>query len=101
MLAQKLYDELELLSRHLKVLEIVKEKQPIGIVRIAQELEMGEHEVRHSLGILEEVGLIKPTPNGAMIKGNLRDELLNTAEVLDDVAQTAKVIKKEVLKMVV
>ncbi len=101
MLAQKLYNELELLSRHIKVLEIVKEKQPIGIVRIAQELEIGEHEVRHSLGILEEVGLIKPTPNGAIIKGNIKEEMLKNAEVLDDVVQTARIIKREILKMVV
>ncbi|NPA75785.1 MAG: hypothetical protein GXO25_06875 [Euryarchaeota archaeon] len=101
MLTDKVYTELELLSRHIKVLEIVKEKQPIGIVRIAQELGVGEHEVRHSLGILEEMGFIKPTPNGAIIKGNIKDNVLKTAEILDDVSQTAKVLKKELLRLVI
>ena len=100
MLTQKVYDELELLSRHIKVLGIVKEKQPIGIVRIAQELGIGEHEVRHSLGVLESIGFIKPTSNGAMLKGGIREGVMQTAEVLDDISQTAKILKKEILKLV-
>ena len=100
MLTQKVYDELELLSRHIKVLEIVKEKQPIGIVRIAQELGIGEHEVRHSLGVLEGMGFIKPTSNGAMLKNGIREGVMQTAEVLDDISQTAKILKKEILKLV-
>ncbi len=101
MLTDKLYSEMELLSRHIKVLEIVKEKQPIGIVRISQELGLGEHEVRHSLRILENEGFIKSTPNGAVIRGNIKDGLLNAVEVLDEVSQTIRIIKREILKLVV
>ncbi len=100
-LTDKVYNEFELLSRHIKVLQIVKEKQPIGIVRIANELGIGEHEVRHSLGVLEEMNFIKPTPNGAIIKGNIKDNVIKAAEVLDDISQTAKVLKKELLRLVI
>jgi predicted transcriptional regulator len=99
-LTDKVYNEFELLSRHIKVLQIVMEKQPIGIVRISQELGVGEHEVRHSLGVLEEMGFVKPTPNGAIIKGNIKDGVIKAAEVLDDISQTAKVLKKELLRLV-
>ncbi len=101
MITDKLYSELELLSRHISVLSIVKEKQPIGIVRIANELGLGEHEVRHSLSVLEGAGLIKPTPNGAVIRGNIRDEVLKIVEVLDEISQTTQVLKRELLKLVV
>ncbi len=101
MLSERLYNELELLSRHIKVLELVLKKQPIGIVRIAQELHIGEHEARHSLKILADAGLVKATPNGAIIKGNIRDEIIKTAEVLDEVSQTARTMKREILKLVV
>ena len=101
MITDRLYSELDLLSRHIKVLEIVKEKQPIGIVRIANELGLGEHEVRHSLSVLEEAGLIKPTPNGAVLRGNIKEEVLKIVEVVDEISQTARIIKRELLKLVV
>ena len=101
MLTEKLYEDLDILSRHIKVLELVKEKQPIGIVRMSQILEIGEHEVRHSLSVLEDEGLIKPTPNGAVIRGNIRDNILKIAEVLDEIGNTSQLLKKEILKMIV
>ena len=101
MLTERIYTELSLLSRHIKVLEIVKEYQPIGIVRISNMLDIGEHEVRHSLGVLEDAGLIKPTPNGAIIRGNIKDEVIQSAEILEELSQTAKMLKKEILKLVI
>ncbi len=101
MLVKKIYDQLELLSRHIRVLSVVREKQPIGIGRIAQILGIGEHEVRHSLSILEQGGFIKPTPNGAIINGNINDALLDLAEKLSDVEDITKLIRKEVLELVV
>ncbi len=101
MLTKRLYDELEILSRHIRVLETVMKHQPIGIVRISNLLGLGEHEVRHSLGVLENEGLIKPTPNGAILKPNAKDEILRIAQVLDEVSDTATVLKKELLKLVI
>ncbi len=99
MLTQKVHDELELLSRHLKVLEAVKNNQPIGIVRISQITGIDEHEARHSLSVLEDEGLIKPTPKGAVINGDIREYILRIAENLDDVSSVAKVIKRELLSI--
>jgi len=101
MLAKKIYEQLDLLSRHIRVLEVVREKQPIGIARISHILNIGDYEVRHSLAILEKNGLIEPTSNGAVIKGNINDALLTLAEELNEIEDITKLIRKEVLKLVI
>ncbi len=99
MLTKKLHDEMELVARHIKVLEIVKDNQPIGIVRISQLTGLNEHEVRHSLSVLEDEGLIKPTPKGAVINEDIKEYLLKLGEELEEVSNVAKVLKREVIKM--
>ena len=99
MLTEKVHNELEILSRHLKVFEAVKSNQPIGIVRLSQLTGLDEHEVRHSLSVLEDEGVIKPTPQGAVINGDIREYALKIAEDLDEVSNVAKVIKRELLSI--
>ena len=99
MLTHKVHDELELLSRHLKVLETVKNNQPIGIVRISQLTGIDEHEVRHSLSVLEDEHLIKPTPQGAITNGDIGKYVLQIAEDLDNISNVAKVIKKGLISI--
>lgn len=99
MLTEKVHDDLELLSRHVKVLETVKNNQPIGIVRISQLTELDEHEVRHSLSVLEDENLIKPTPQGAIINGDIKEYILQIAGDLDNISSVAKVIKGELLSI--
>ncbi len=101
MLTKRIYNELELLSRHIRVLEVVMKKQPVGIIRIAQILGLGEHEVRNSLSTLESYGFIKPTPNGAIIERNIKKELLELAEGLEEIEDTVKLLKRQVLNLVV
>ena len=101
MLTKRIYDELELLSRHIRVLEVVMKKQPVGIIRISQILGIEEHEVRRSLAALENNGFIKPTPNGAIIDGNIKDGLLELAEQLGEIEDIVKILRKKVLTLVV
>ncbi len=101
MLTKRIYDELELLSRHIRVLEVVMKKQPVGIIRISQILGIEEHEVRRSLATLENNGFIKPTPNGAIIDGNIKDSLLELAEQLGEIEDIVKILRKKVLTLVV
>lgn len=58
--------EVEILSRHLRILHAVMNNEPIGIVRLSNELEQPHHKVRYSLRRLEENGVIKPTAEGAV-----------------------------------
>lgn len=67
MVLRKLKMEIEIALRHLEVLKVVMEKQPIGIFKLADVLDMPKHRVRYSLRVLEQSGIIVPTPYGAMI----------------------------------
>jgi len=53
-------------ERDLLVLETVLEHHPIGINRIASETGVDEHKARYSLRMLENDGLVEPTPDGAV-----------------------------------
>ena len=71
-------EELDLLNRHIEMLKVTKEHQPIGIIRLSEVLGMPKHKVRYSLKMLENEGLIVATTEGAMLsEGYVRfmDEL--------------------------
>jgi predicted transcriptional regulator len=53
-------------QRDLRVLAAVVEGRPIGITHLADETGIDEHKIRYSLRMLEEDGLIEPTPEGAV-----------------------------------
>jgi predicted transcriptional regulator len=80
MLFDQAYTELELIDRHIRVLKIVAERGPIGILKLAEETGMQAHKVRYSLRILEQNGLIKPSPQGAIAGGNF-EEFAKTADM--------------------
>ena len=69
--------ELDLLERHIDILNVVKEKGPIGIIRLSQITEQPEHMIRYSLKSLEKNGIIEPSPNGAMITDDVNELLKN------------------------
>lgn len=60
-----LREEVDLLGRHLEVLERVRAHEPIGIVALARATGHAQHEVRYSLRKLQEAHLVEPTPDGA------------------------------------
>lgn len=62
----RLEQEVDILRRHLHVLGLVIEREPIGIVKMANETSYPHHKVRYSLHVLEEESLIEPTSNGAV-----------------------------------
>ena len=62
----RLEDEVSVLLRHLHVLEMVIDNEPIGIMKMSNESGYEHHEVRYSLHVLEEESLIEPTNHGAV-----------------------------------
>ena len=50
----------------MSILDTVIDSGPIGIVRLAEETGIPEHKVRYSLRMLENDGLVEPTPQGAV-----------------------------------
>ena len=61
----RLAKEADMLRRHLDVLGLVIDNEPIGIVKMSNETGYPHHKIRYSLRILEEESLIEPTSQGA------------------------------------
>ena len=58
--------ELDILRRHILVLKTLKENEPAGIIKLSELTKHPQHMVRYSLRILEQDGLIEPSPQGAI-----------------------------------
>jgi predicted transcriptional regulator len=78
-------DEVDMLDRHLEVLHMVVNNEPIGIVKMSNELGYDHHEIRYSLRILEEVNLIEPTQQGAITTDETRSFIENLDEQINDI----------------
>jgi predicted transcriptional regulator len=61
----RLEKEVDMLRRHLEVLGMVIDSEPIGIVTMSNETGYAHHKVRYSLRVLEEESLIEPSSQGA------------------------------------
>ena len=64
-LAGKASKDLELLKRHVTMLQFVNQHGPIGIIKLAELMDLPQHKVRYSLRLLEKDGLIKASTAGA------------------------------------
>jgi len=73
----RLEKEVDMLERHLQVLRMVIENEPIGIVKMSNETGYPHHKVRYSLRVLEEENLIEPSSQGAITTED-------TAEFVED-----------------
>ena len=58
--------ELDILKRHITVLKTLKKNEPAGIIKLSELTNHPQHMVRYSLRILEQDGLIEPSPQGAV-----------------------------------
>ena len=61
-----LINEIDLLKRHVMILRLVKDNEPIGILKLSKLSGMPQHKVRYSLRTLEQKNIIKPSSKGAM-----------------------------------
>ncbi len=87
MVLKKLNHESEIALRHLEVLQIVGENQPIGIFKLAELMNLPRHKIRYSLRVLEQSGMIEPTQYGAVLKGDQKKLVENMKKDVDEVAQ--------------
>lgn len=97
MVLNKLEQESKIALRHLQVLKIVKENQPIGIFKLAELMELPRHKIRYSLRILEQAGIIKPTQYGAVLKDDslkvITDMKTDVKDVVERINQMADLIQ--------
>ncbi len=96
MVFRKLISELDISIRHIQVLKAVLEKQPIGIFKLSDLLDMPKHRVRYSLRVLEQSGIIVPTPYGAMIKDEGYDKIEELKKDIDELKKLVDKLEKMV-----
>ena len=81
----RLEKEVEMLHRHLEILQLVISNEPIGIVKMSNETGLQHHKIRYSLRVLEEGGLIAPSSQGAICTGNTASFVEGLSTKLDGI----------------
>jgi len=86
--------ELDILKRHVHVLKTLQKNQPMGIIKLSDLTKYPQHMVRYSLRILEQDGLIEPSPQGAITTDKVSNTIGRLKNILDSISKTAQDIKK-------
>jgi predicted transcriptional regulator len=81
---EKVKHEIELMQRHIIILRAVVASQPIGIMKLSEQLNLPFHRIRYSLRVLEQMGYIRASPSGAIATRQAEELLLHLDEGLDE-----------------
>lgn len=81
-------EKIDMMDRHLGVLTLVMENEPIGIVRTSDMLDYPHHKVRYTFRVLEEEELIESTPQGAITTERTHEVIGDLNERLTDLERT-------------
>ena len=87
--------ELDILKRHIHVLKTLQENQPMGIIKLSEITNYPQHMVRYSLRILEQDGLVEPSPQGAVTTGRVSETMNVLKKTLNDICKSANELIKE------
>ncbi len=89
----RLEKEVDMLERHLQVLKMVIENEPIGIVKMSNETGYPHHKVRYSLRVLEEENLISPSNQGAITTDRTEEFVSELDEKLSEITNKLDTMK--------
>ncbi|WP_181686726.1 hypothetical protein [Halorhabdus salina] len=89
----RLEKEVDMLERHLQVLRMVIENEPIGIVKMSNETGYPHHKVRYSLRVLEEENLIEPSSQGAITTEQTQEFVDDLDEKVDQTIEKLEGMK--------
>ena len=78
-ICSNIINEIAICSRHIDVLYAVSLHQPIGIIKLAQQLDLPQHQIRYSLRVLENCEYIVAGATGATTPLQ-PDELITTLQ---------------------
>ena len=84
---ERAFEEIDLIGRHIEMLKVTKEMQPIGIIRLSEVLGIPKHKVRYSLRLLEKDGLIIATNDGAMVSDKYEEFIGGLTGHFDDLIE--------------
>jgi predicted transcriptional regulator len=93
---EKVEKEIDLVHRHLVVLQVVESNQPVGIVTLSNETDYAHHKVRYSLRMLEQAGLVEPTSDGAVSTHRTQPFLATLDDTLDKLIRQFTELKSNV-----
>jgi len=88
--------ELDILKRHVHVLKTLQKNQPMGIIKLSELTGYPQHMVRYSLRILEQDGLIEPSPQGAVTTEDVNKTMDLLKNTLENISNTSKEIIKNI-----
>ena len=91
----RLEKEVDMLERHLQVLRMVIENEPIGIVKMSNETGYPHHKVRYSLRVLEEENLIEPSSQGAITTERTSEFVADLDGKVDEIIAKLETMKIE------
>ncbi|HIP58184.1 MAG TPA: winged helix-turn-helix transcriptional regulator [Archaeoglobus profundus] len=99
MVLKKLKREAEFALRHLTILRLVKNNQPIGIFKLSELVNLPKHKVRYSLRVLEQAGIIEPTQHGAKIRedanlNRLKNEIKEIKSIIEELEKKIEEVCK-------
>lgn len=94
MLTGRVQHELELLKRHVIVLNKVIESGPIGIMKLSLETGIPDHLIRYSLRVLEQQGLITPSTQGAVSTRSAKEAYIKFGDELARIEAMTEEIKR-------
>lgn len=83
---ERLERQLEKERRDLRILAAVIRDGPIGIVKLSQDTGVPQHKVRYSLRMLENDGLVEPTPQGAVPAEDIAERIERINDGLNGLA---------------
>jgi len=89
----RLEKEVDMLERHLQVLKMVIESEPIGIVKMSNETGYPHHKVRYSLRVLEEENLIEPSSQGAITTERTEEFVAELDDKIDEINEKLEGMK--------
>jgi len=89
----RLEKEVDMLERHLQVLRMVIDNEPIGIVKMSNETGYPHHKVRYSLRVLEEENLIEPSSQGAITTEETEGFVNDLDGKVDDIIEKLESMK--------
>jgi predicted transcriptional regulator len=91
---KKMKDEIELLSRHIEVAKAVADHEPIGIMKLSELLDFPSHRIRYSLHVLEQLGYIRASPEGAVATPRTIELFQHLNGDLDELVQLLAAMKR-------
>jgi predicted transcriptional regulator len=86
--------ELEILKRHVHVLKTLHKKQPLGIIKLSEITDYPQHMIRYSLRILEQDGLIEPSPHGAVTTNDIEKTMSFLKNTLNKIIKETEELKE-------